>query len=119
LVNCGEKIDNRFSITGEAPIHKVVLSVDANKTNALGAIIQCNANLDILDSNGWTALHHASYNGDLDSAKLLIEKGAKVRAFSNQERTALHFAAMKNHNQLIRLLYENKGRFDILEFADA
>ena len=75
LVNCGEQIDKRQSITGEAPIHKSVLSSQiTDKNTALTTIIvDCNANLDTLDSNGWTALHHASYNGDLESARTLLE----------------------------------------------
>jgi ankyrin repeat protein len=39
--------------------------------------------MDILDSNGWTALHHAAYNGDLDSATILLDSGAKVDEYSN------------------------------------
>ena len=31
LVNCGEQIDERMSITGEAPIHKAVLSHEPQK----------------------------------------------------------------------------------------
>ena len=68
----------RQSITGEAPIHRAVLSHKIEKTFALESIIQCNANLDTLDSNGWTALIHASYHGDINSATMLIENGAKV-----------------------------------------
>jgi ankyrin repeat protein len=83
LVNCGNLIDMRQSITGEAPIHRAVLSSKADKTLALAEIITCNANLNTLDSNGWTALIHASYHGDLECAKILIANGAKVNAFSN------------------------------------
>ena len=94
-----------MSITGEAPIHKAVLSGQPQKQMALNTIItDCNANLDTLDSNGWTALHHASYNGDLESARTLLLKGARVGAYSNLGKTALHFASMRNHVDLIRLL---------------
>ena len=55
-------------ITMEAPIHKAVLSKDLKKKQALETIIDCKADMDILDSNGWTALHHAAYTGDLDSS---------------------------------------------------
>lgn len=38
-----------------------------------------------MDSNGWTALHHAAYNGDHESASILIrDGGANVNAYSNQ-----------------------------------
>lgn len=83
LVNCGNSIDQRQSITGEAPIHRAVLSQETDKNLALESIITCNANLDILDSNGWTALIHASYHGHLESASILIKNGANVNAFSN------------------------------------
>jgi ankyrin repeat protein len=43
------------------------------------------ADLDMIDSNGWTALHHASYNGDIESVKTLLSNKppASVNAFSN------------------------------------
>ena len=92
LVNCGEAIDDRQSITGEAPIHKVILSNQAQKKVALNTIItDCNANLDTLDSNGWTALHHASYNGDAESVETLLLKGAAVGAYSNLGKTLTKF----------------------------
>lgn len=68
LVNCGNKIDNKLSIFGEAPIHKAVLTHVVGKSKALLAIIESKANVDNMDSNGWTALHHAAYTGDLESA---------------------------------------------------
>lgn len=84
LVNCGDKIDDRFSIFGEAPIHKAVLSPEGDKTDALEAIIEdCHANVNNIDSNGWTPLHHAANIGDYDSASVLIENGAKVNSYSN------------------------------------
>jgi ankyrin repeat protein len=49
-----------------------------------------------MDSNGWTALHHAAYLGDFESAEILIHNKAKVNAYSNQQKTPLHFAAMNN-----------------------
>jgi ankyrin repeat protein len=64
LVNCGNKIDSKLSIFGEAPIHKAVLTNNDKKEDALRAIIESKANVDNMDSNGWSALHHAAYNGD-------------------------------------------------------
>ena len=53
LVNCGNKIDNKLSIFGEAPIHKAVLSgmKEAQKSLALHTIIESKANMDNMDSN--------------------------------------------------------------------
>lgn len=84
LVNCGNKIDKKLSIIGQAPIHKSVLSNTEQKDSALRTIIECKADLNNMDSNGWTALHHAAYTGDFDSAQTLIQSGAKVNSYSNQ-----------------------------------
>jgi ankyrin repeat protein len=100
-VNCGNKIDSKLSIFGEAPIHKAVLTNVAGKNQALKTIIENKANVDNMDSNGWTALHHAAYNGDFESAQILIQSGANVNAYSNQQKTPLHFAAFNNHTQII------------------
>lgn len=69
LVNCGESIDVRASIVGQAPIHKAVLSLkdEDAKADTLEQIFKCNADVNMIDANGWTALHHAAFTGDLTS----------------------------------------------------
>ena len=106
LVNCGENIDARASIVGQAPIHKAVLSHNSeeDKKTTLEAIFRSNADIDIIDSNGWTALHHAAYNGDIKSVNLLKNNGANINAFSNQFKTPLHFAALNNHPDVVASL---------------
>lgn len=68
LVNCGNKINSKLSIFGEAPIHKAVITKVHDKEKVLKAIIENKADVDNMDSNGWTALHHSAYNGDFESA---------------------------------------------------
>lgn len=111
LVNCGNKIDQRQSIFGEAPIHKAVLSdLQEGKREALGAIVQeCHADVNNIDANGWSPLHHASFIGDLTSAKFLVENGSKVNAYSNKNRTPLHFAAMNGHVEVIKELLAHQA----------
>jgi ankyrin repeat protein len=115
LVNCGNKIDNKLSIFGEAPIHKAVLTNVENKNQALMTIIASKANIDNMDSNGWTALHHAAYTGDFESASTLLNNGAKVNAYSNQQKTPLHFAAFNNHTQVIQLLLSFKAEIEWMD----
>jgi len=59
------------------------LSNEEEKEQTLETIIQCNANLNNIDSNGWTALHHAAYTGDLNSAEMLLQSGATIDCYSN------------------------------------
>lgn len=66
LVDEGENINERMSILGEAPIHKAVLSSIQNKVKALRTVLEQDAQVDLIDNNGWTALHHAAHNGEYD-----------------------------------------------------
>jgi len=109
LVNCGENIDAKASIVGQAPIHKAVLSTKTLEAKAatLERIFKCKADVNMLDSNGWTALHHAAFNGDLTSVDQLLVQHANVDSFSNQYKTPLHFAALNNHAHVVASLLES------------
>ena len=112
LVDEGENINERMSILGEAPIHKVVLSLAKNKTSALKKILEHDAKINLMDNNGWTALHHAAYNGDFESARELCEQGANVNSYSNSMKTPLHFAALNNHAEIVNLLISKGSKIE-------
>jgi len=38
---------------------------DSEKSKTLDRIFKNNADVNIIDSNGWTAIHHAAFHGDL------------------------------------------------------
>ena len=118
LVNCGNKINDKLSIFGEAPIHKAVLSTKAENTETLKAIIDCEANVENIDSNGWSALHHACYKGDYQATLLLISSGANVNSFSNFKKTPLHLAALNNNYECLKLLIEWEAYIESLTDED-
>ena len=61
-----------------------------------------------VSSDGWTALHLAAYFGRLDAVRLLLNKGASVKARSTNamENMPLHAAAAGRHAGVIKLLLE-------------
>lgn len=66
LVNCGHDLNEKKTIFGVAPVHTAVEYFSKEKKDEpLKYVIKCDADLDLCDSNGWTALHHACKNGDL------------------------------------------------------
>jgi len=113
LVNCGCEIDDKLSIFGEAPIHQSIKSNKAQNTEMLKAIIDCGADVNLIDSNGWTALHHAAEKGDIKAAQVLLEGGADVNAYSNNRRTPLHLASTSNNVEMIKLLLNNGANIEM------
>ena len=62
--------------------------------------------LDVFDTEGWTPLHYAAWNGMSDSVSLLIRAGADVATRTGESRntTALHYAAGMGHIECVRIL---------------
>ena len=54
--------------------------------------------------NAHTPLHYACAQGEVESAKLLIDSGVNLNSITNYQRTPLHLAAENNHVDVIRLL---------------
>jgi ankyrin repeat protein len=119
LVNCGNKINDKLSIFGEAPIHKAVLSHKPENSETLKAIIENEADIETMDSNGWSALHHACYKGDFNSTLILLNSGANVNSFSNFKKTPLHLAALNNNYECLKLLIEKEAFIECLTDEDS
>jgi ankyrin repeat protein len=71
----------------------------------------CNAN--VLDLQGYTALHHTASRGHIKICQLLLSaQGIKVNAPSNSQQTALSQAARNGHNAVVKLLLGIGAEFD-------
>lgn len=69
--------------------------------------------VDCQDEHGTTPLQYASFRGLFDLCKLLIECGADVNAKTHdQGYSALMFAAISNHTQVVRLLLDHDADVD-------
>ncbi|USE33832.1 ankyrin repeat domain-containing protein [Endozoicomonas sp. SCSIO W0465] len=70
--------------------------------------------IDVLDSEGNTALHHAVSNHNLETVKTLLKFNADPNIRNNCGFTPLHLAAGEpTCPDLFTLLIEHKARFDI------
>ncbi len=80
------------------------------------ALITAGADVDPVNVHGWTPLHNSAYNGGLEVARVLIEKGADLNRHILQEgkiydkdmegMTPLHLSAVGNHSDISKLLIE-------------
>ena len=81
--------------------------VDAAKNgdrDALRALLQKSANVNVAEGDGTTALHWASYRDDVESAELLIRAGAKVNAANDLGVTPLWTACQNGSEAMVRRL---------------
>ena len=62
------------------------------------------ARVDVFDHEGKSSLHLAAEGGFVECCKMLIEKNAFINSRTKNGWTALHFAAYKGHEILIRML---------------
>ncbi len=73
---------------------------------------ECKMDIEERDKIGLTLLIRVAYqkNEYLEIVKYLVEKGAFVNAKScNGKYRALHYAAMRGHNQIVEFLLKNKA----------
>ncbi|XP_059147597.1 uncharacterized protein LOC131935253 [Physella acuta] len=63
--------------------------------------------MNFQDSNGYTALMDASYNGRVDTVAFLLSMSADCNVSSKSEGTALHLAAGKGSHEITKMLLEH------------
>ena len=63
--------------------------------------------IDIQDSNGWTALHHACQYGDIEIVKIIVKSGANINKFSNTGYYPIHIAALNDNDDIIEYLVKD------------
>ena len=112
LVEKGEDVNKRLTIFGQPPLHKAVNSGLKQNIVTIRTLLDYNADINIMDYNGWTALHHAAFKGDLNACAELIQNRANVNAFSTSMKTPIHLAAYHNHPGMIHLLAQNGANLE-------
>ncbi|XP_060794565.1 ankyrin repeat and SAM domain-containing protein 1A-like isoform X6 [Neoarius graeffei] len=61
-------------------------------------------NVNCVDSNGYTPLHHAALNGHSEVVELLLKNDAVTNVADNKGCYPLHLAAWKGDQRIVRLL---------------
>jgi ankyrin repeat protein len=62
--------------------------------------------INMRNTQGWTALHAAVYLNRIEAVRLLINEGADAMLVTDEERrhTALHTACSRGHREIVVLL---------------
>ncbi len=110
--NIGEikKLISTYGINYKDGLGDTLLHI-ALKTNSLQVINflldQNDVDLNAKNALGQTPSHIAAINGQMDNLKLLISKGADVKAVDRYQNNLLHAAAKTNRSEIIKYLLDN------------
>jgi ankyrin repeat protein len=115
LVEKGADVNASHKDGGETPLY---FASSNGYIEIVKLLIEHRVDVKTKDKNGWTSLHKAALNGDLETyseksvlsyfeiLKLLIEKGANVNAKNNKGETPLHLASLHGHLETVKYLIE-------------
>ena len=95
---------NALNAKGLSPLHLAVIEGNIEVTKLL---ISEGANIEVTDSKwGSSPLLYACQNGRTKIVKLLVEMGADIKAESDDDTSAIHFAAQSGKSDLIDFLLQ-------------
>ncbi len=92
------------------PVLAVFAAAMLGDTARLEELLAGNRSLaTALSTDGWTPLHLAAFFGKVEAVRLLLNKGAPVKARStnSMENTPLHAAAAGRHAGVIKVLLDH------------
>ncbi|OBT38880.1 hypothetical protein VE00_11137 [Pseudogymnoascus sp. WSF 3629] len=103
---------NTVTSSAESPLFRAVSN---NNESVVRLLLDKNAYTEYEYANGETALLRAASNGWQGIVKLLLDKGANVsKAYTGNQWTALHFAAMRNDYGIAQLLLNKNSPKEVL-----
>lgn len=97
----------KYNIPLVSEIHKFAKE---KNIKVLLDIIQPDANIDISDIFGWTALMYAARENATDIAKLLINSGADINNRNKNSKTALDIARANKSEDVMKLLLDSGAK---------
>ena len=99
-------IDSNYKKTiGAMMIHT---AIDSGDLELVDMILQHDGCIDICNDEGYSPLHLAAFNGNIDMIRLLLIRGAETNiACVNTYETPLHFAAMHGNTKLFYFMAVN------------
>lgn len=81
----------------------------------LEQLCSAGAELELRDSDGWTALHHAAREGHAEIIRTLAQRGAQLDSPGLYQQTALHLAADHGQVRAVQALLQAGASLEVLD----
>lgn len=86
---------------GASALHEAAYD---GKVDCVIALLQCGADVNNEDGEGWTPLHAAVCGQSIQCAELLVRRGANVKAKTDDGLSPLAIATQQKDTEMIKLL---------------
>eukprot|EP00795_Rhopilema_esculentum_P010503 gene10503-19218_t len=101
LLASGVDPDNRFEQTGETALH---LACGNGSIECVRALLEFNADVNLLDNEGRHCAHAAAVNGHLPILRVLSAYGGEMGTVANDGDTPIHLAATQGYGPICKFL---------------
>jgi ankyrin repeat protein len=92
------------------PLHCVSGDHTFKGSSVIRLLLEHGADVNVQNQAGWTPLHEASFNGELEVVGVLLEHGADVEAKDYNGETALQIAVDEGHDEVMESLREHGAK---------
>lgn len=90
----------------EAAAYCSAMAGNVDDTQITRMLISSGANVNLIDSSGYTALHTAAYSNNVEACKVLLDAGASINLLSHRGQSPLHTAAYNNCSDVCAFLIQ-------------
>jgi len=98
------------SSSGKDVLPKLLKSAEEGSIDDMKEILsKCPTLINCTDSDGYTALHRASYSGKEEALLYLLEHGANVSAKTHDGWQPIHCATRWNNLSIVKMLLDHKA----------
>eukprot|EP00930_Biecheleria_cincta_P017410 TRINITY_DN13854_c0_g1_i2.p1 TRINITY_DN13854_c0_g1~~TRINITY_DN13854_c0_g1_i2.p1 ORF type:complete len:518 (-),score=110.60 TRINITY_DN13854_c0_g1_i2:161-1573(-) len=103
---------NCVSLRGQTPLMLACGSKSPGAVDCVRFLLEAEADIEVKDETGWTALLHAVRSSCQEQVSMLLDMQADVKVKSLDGRTPVMLAILEGHDDLCQLLVQSQAALD-------